>query len=104
MDTKTKLDIRVLKALADERRLAAVELLSDGGERCVCVLAETLGMSEALVSHHVGKLRDAGLVETRRAGRWLHVRLRAEAFEDLGRALGSLAETGTAGPSCCSPQ
>lgn len=92
MKTRTTPDISVLKALADERRLAMLELLADGGERCVCVLASALGMSDALVSHHVSKLREAGLVKTRRSGRWLHVRMEPEALTALAESLGGMVD------------
>ncbi len=84
------MDIETLKALADERRLAIVELLAQRGELCVCELATGLDMSDALVSHHVIKLRDAGLVSTRRVGRWLHCSLDTGAFAALS---GELAQT-----------
>ncbi len=44
-------------------------------------LIEHVGLSQPLVSWHVGKLRLAGLVETRRNGRETICRLRPEAFE-----------------------
>lgn len=84
-------DAAKLKALADERRLAIVAMLADGRERCVCVLAEALGASEALVSHHVKKLREAGLVTARRQGKWLHVRLAPETLAALADDVKALA-------------
>lgn len=87
------MDIETLKALADERRLAIVELLAQRGELCVCELASGLDMSDALVSHHVNKLRDAGLVSTRRVGRWLHCSLDTGVFAALS---GELAQTAAA--------
>jgi ArsR family transcriptional regulator len=94
------MDIEQLKALADENRLAIVRLLA-GGERCLCEVSTELALSSALTSHHVKRLAEAGLVDTRRQGLWLHCSLRADAFEELG---GQLAEVGTiaASPeSCC---
>lgn len=90
-------DILTLKALADERRLVILELLSDGEERCVCVLGRELGLSDALVSHHVKRLRAAGLVEARREGQWLHVRLAPEALRALAGRLERLAAVGHGG-------
>lgn len=79
----------VFKALADENRLAIVEMLASG-ERCVCELAKELGASDALVSHHVKKLREAGLIKTDRVGQWLHCALDGDALEELSSALGEL--------------
>jgi len=51
------------------------------GEASLVDLIAEIGLSQPLVSWHVGRLRAAGLVETRRKGRETLCRLRAEAFE-----------------------
>jgi len=84
------MDIEVLKALADERRMKIVEMLTKG-ELCVCELAEGLDASDALVSHHVKKLRAVGLVRTRKVGQWLHCSLDPEAFAALAGGFSELA-------------
>jgi len=73
------------EAMADENRAAIVELLADG-ELCVCDVSSSLGISNALASHHLKKLRQAGLVATRRKGAWLHCRL------ESGPLLAAVAE------------
>jgi ArsR family transcriptional regulator len=97
------MDAAVLKALADPTRLAIVRLLADG-ERCLCDVSGALGISDALASHHVKKLREAGLVQARRKGLWLHCSLESGAFESLGAELSAMgvtaSEAGTA--ACCS--
>lgn len=85
------MDIEALKALADERRLAIVSLLAERGESCVCDLAAGLDLSDALVSHHVARLSDAGLVSTRRVGRWLHCSLDTAGFTALADELAQTA-------------
>lgn len=98
------MDIDTLKALADERRLAIVELLSTRGELCVCELATALDMSDALVSHHTTKLREVGLVRTRRVGRWLHCSVDPQAISVLSTQLADVAgradEASGSGCSC----
>jgi len=96
------MDAETLKALADENRLAIVRLLA-GGERCICDAATELGLSDALVSHHMKRLQTAGLVLTRRQGQWLHCRLDPAAFESLARELTALgAASADASPrQCC---
>jgi len=92
-----------LKALADDNRLRIVELLASG-ERCVCELATALDASDALVSHHLKQLREAGLVRTRRIGRWLHCSLEPVAFEALATRFGELANEARiaeAADACC---
>ena len=73
----------VHKALADVNRLRIVRRLADG-EASVSELIEHVGLSQPLVSWHLGRLRMAGLVETRRAGRETVSRLLPEAFEAFG--------------------
>ncbi len=59
------------RALGDETRLRLLELLASG-ERTVADLMDATGLGQSLVSHHLRSLRDAGLVGTRRDGRWVH--------------------------------
>lgn len=58
----------VFKLLGDPTRVRLVDALSHG-ERCVCDLAELVGLSESAVSHQLRLLRAARLVRVRRAGR-----------------------------------
>ncbi len=68
------------KALADVNRLRIVRRLAQG-EATVSELIDHIGLSQPLVSWHLGKLRLAGLVETRRAGRETVSRLLPEAWD-----------------------
>lgn len=61
----------LFKALSDENRLAILSLLSDG-EKCACKLLEGLQISQSTLSHHMKILCDAGLVQGRREGKWVH--------------------------------
>ena len=70
----------VHKALADVNRLRIVKRLAQG-EATVSELIAQVGLSQPLVSWHLGRLRYAGLVETRRAGRETVSRLVPEAFD-----------------------
>ncbi len=99
------MDTTLFQALSDPRRLAIVELLA-GGEHCVCDVSAELGMSTALASHHIKKLRDAGLVVTRRKGAWLHCRLEDGALASLADSIRELAQRGaqvTHGCCACTP-
>jgi len=88
------------EALSDERRLAIVELLADG-EHCVCDVSEHLGISNALASHHLKKLREAGVVSTRRKGAWLHCRLNEVTLLEMADGLRDLALRGAGAPNGC---
>lgn len=73
--------------MADPIRLEIVKRLSDGGEHCVCELLRESGVAANLLSYHLAVLRRAGLVATRRRGRWVDYRLVPEALAELRRAL-----------------
>lgn len=72
-------------ALADPIRLQVVEVLR-GGQRCVCDLREEIDASPSLLSYHLKVLREAGLVEATRRGKWVDYRLAMGVLADL-RAL-----------------
>lgn len=69
----------VHKALADVNRLRIVQRLAEG-EATVTELIQRVGLSQPLVSWHLGRLRVAGLIQTRRVGRETVSRLLPEAF------------------------
>jgi len=81
--------IRRLQAIAEETRLSIVRQLA-GGERCVCELQSELGAAQSRLSFHLKKLKAAGLILDRPAGRWVYYRLAPDALEDLRVALDSL--------------
>ena len=58
----------VLAAVAEQNRVRLLRLLLDG-ERCVTQCMEQTGLVQSLVSKHLRRLVDAGLVESRRSGR-----------------------------------
>jgi ArsR family transcriptional regulator, arsenate/arsenite/antimonite-responsive transcriptional repressor len=66
---------RLLKAFADPVRLRLLNLLSGGGEVCVCHLHEALGLPQPTVSRHLAYLRKHRLVIGRKAGLWVHYQL-----------------------------
>ena len=66
--------INITKALSDENRVRALMMLVEG-ELCVCQIIEMLGLAPSTVSKHMFILRQAGLVETRKEGRWIYYRL-----------------------------
>ena len=67
------------KALADVNRLRIVRRLARG-PATVTELIDHVGLSQPLVSWHLGRLRTAGVVTTRRSGRETVCSLRPEAF------------------------
>lgn len=82
---------RVGKAVANPHRLELLELLAQS-DRTVESLATETGLSIANASQHLVALRDAGLVESRKDGLYVHSRLADPAVLDLTRALRVVAE------------
>lgn len=66
----------IFKALSDETRLEILALLMRGGELCVCDVEGVLGISQSKSSRHLRYLLNAGLVDNRREGVWMHYRVR----------------------------
>jgi ArsR family transcriptional regulator len=82
--------VKTFKALADPTRLR-IMLLLQVRELCVCELTHILGMEQSRVSHHMRILREAGLTEDLRQGRWMIYRIPAGSrpfVDDLFAALG----------------
>lgn len=61
-------------ALADKTRLRLLNLMRED-EICVCFFVEVLGESQPKISRHLAYLRNAGIVESRRDGKWMHYKI-----------------------------
>jgi len=64
----------IVKALSDETRLRVIKLLEER-ELCVCELIQVLNMSQPRISRHLSVLKNAGLVDDRREGKWVYYSL-----------------------------
>ncbi|WP_327051901.1 ArsR/SmtB family transcription factor [Halomicrococcus gelatinilyticus] len=64
----------VFKALANEHRIRVLEALREG-ELCACELQVVLDAPQSTVASHLRELKDAGLVKTRRQGKWTYYRI-----------------------------
>ena len=74
--------------LADPTRLRLLSMIATAGEACAaCDLVPALGVSQPTVSHHLKVLREAGLVESEKRGRWVYYRPVPERLAVLGRTL-----------------
>ncbi len=62
------------KALADEKRVRVL-LALQGGELCVCQITELFGLAASTISKHLSILYQAGLVDSRKDGRWIYYSL-----------------------------
>ena len=106
--------VRLFAALADPTRLRLLNLMN-GREVCVCYFVEVLNQGQPKISRHLAYLRRAGIVETRREGKWMHYRIerpddtRAAAildatFKSFETDRNMQADLARLGKACCEPQ
>jgi ArsR family transcriptional regulator, arsenate/arsenite/antimonite-responsive transcriptional repressor len=74
------LTVEVFKALADPVRIELLAQIAARGPLCVCHLQDDLPYSQSRISKHLGTLRRAGLVTTRREGTWVYYSVEEEAL------------------------
>jgi len=96
----------LLKALADETRVQIIHILSCG-ELCACDILSYFDLKQPTLSHHLGLLEAANLVEVRKEGRWSYYKLNSEGFTHVQAFLTTLASPSEVclckqiKPSCC---
>ena len=91
--------VTACKALGDATRLKILELLKARGRTCcdlvareerglcACDIERAVGLSQAAVSHHMGLLRRAGLVDAEKRGRWIFYTRNEDAIAALAAQL-----------------
>jgi ArsR family transcriptional regulator len=91
--------VLVFKALGDPTRLKILDLLRARGKSCcgliarderglcACDVEQAIGLSQAAISHHMGLLRRAGLVEGEKRGRWIFYRRNEAALAGVAEAI-----------------
>jgi len=97
-----------LKVLAEPKRLLIFNLLIEGVQ-CNCELGDFLQMPPNLISHHLGKLRVAGLVDVERDAvdsRWVYYSVNRAALDELNAAFGAFFDPDRIKPrrSTCGPK
>ena len=74
----------VAKALGDPIRLQLVDVLrKHAGKVCVCELVPLFDIGQPTLSHHLKKLREAGLVDSERRGLWAYYYVVPDATKEL---------------------
>lgn len=83
---------KMFKALGDPVRLRLFSAVAshEGGEVCVCDISD-VGVSQPTVSHHLKKLREAGLLTSERRGTWVYYRVEPSVLAVMGRQLSAAA-------------
>jgi len=100
--------IGTLKALSDSTRLSIFDMLMEGVQ-CNCEIAERLGLSLSLISHHLRILRQVGLIQSERDledARWVYYSVDQEALAELNQAVNHLLDIERIQPRVpsCGPQ
>lgn len=88
----------MFKALADPVRVLLFSRVASapGGEACVCDIQD-VGVSQPTVSHHLKKLREAGLLSAERRGTWVYYRVERGVLAAMARTLAGETTTSTPG-------
>ncbi|WP_436991565.1 ArsR/SmtB family transcription factor [Streptomyces sp. enrichment culture] len=83
---------KMFKALGDPVRLRLFSAVAshENGEACVCDISD-VGVSQPTVSHHLKKLKDAGLLTSERRGTWVYYRVEPSVLAAMGRLLATTA-------------
>lgn len=85
----------IFRALGDETRLAIVQMLA-GKKLCVCNVLDAFEMSQPTISHHLKILRQAGIVQDERQGKWIYYSLNPAAFQLIGEVVSVIKKVGEA--------
>ena len=81
----------LMKALADPTRFTMVATLwKAAGPVCICDFTAGLDLSQPTISHHMARLKDAGLVESEKRGIWIYYRLRDKMPTETRKLLSGL--------------
>jgi ArsR family transcriptional regulator len=82
---------KISKALADETRLRIFEAISAGKQMTCGEIVSMRGVTPATVSHHLKILSEAGLIDCRRKGQFVHSQAVPETITAYARALAKIA-------------
>jgi ArsR family transcriptional regulator len=78
----------VARALGDPIRVQLIDVLrKHAGKVCVCELVPLFDISQPTLSHHLKRLRDAGIVDSERQGLWAYYYVIPDALEELSQWL-----------------
>lgn len=81
----------LMKALADRHRLQMLaSLWKANGPICICDFTAGLDLSQSTISHHMAKLKDAGLIDAEKRGIWIYYRLRDKMPTETRKLLSEL--------------
>lgn len=92
MEINEKKVATIFKAFSDENRIRILEQLLTG-EKCACVLLDSLHITQPTLSHHMKILCDADIVISRKEGKWTHYSISKNGGEYAIECLKTLTNT-----------
>ncbi len=93
-------DVKIFKALCDEKRLRIIDLLKSG-EKCACVLIEKMDIGQSSLSYHMKILCESGIVKSRQDGKWTHYKLSKSGSEYAIKRLREITMENENTVNCC---
>ncbi len=85
-------DSKIFKAFCDPKRLYILDRLKSG-EKCGCVLFREMGIGQSALSYHMKILHDAGVINCRQEGKWVHYSLNPQGIKKVATMVESYATT-----------
>jgi len=73
----------MLKALAHPMRIAIIKLLEDGQKKTVTEIHNMLNIEQSTTSHHLGILKDKGVLSSKRVGKNTYYFLKHESLKNI---------------------
>jgi len=95
----TKKPSDLFSVLGNDTRFRIVGFLASG-EKCVCNIFKKLDLPQNLVSHHLGILREKGLIADRKDGKWVYYSLNKKVLEESKKALADILNVKRKNSSC----
>ncbi len=92
MEIDEKKVAAIFKAFCDENRIRILQQLLTG-EKCACVLLDSLQITQPTLSHHMKILCDADIVIGRKEGKWTHYSISQSGGEYAVECLKALTNT-----------
>lgn len=79
----------VLKTIAHPIRLEVIELLDESGTLGVTELQQKLNVEQSLLSHHLTKMKDKGILSSKREGKNLYYSISLKNIESIFDCMGN---------------
>ena len=101
MKTKYTETAEIFKSFCDENRIRILEMLKSG-EKCACNLLDELNVTQPTLSHHMKILCDAGIVDSRKDGKWTYYKISSDGKSNATLLLDELlTPTSETNDTCC---